>query len=209
MRAFSRIALLLLLPVYVLQLLVNGSDPLLRGQTLVEGLAFWGVQASDFPSSLGSAVNALNEAQRQGRGRGLLVASSVREPPSPLAVELLDAMQARGLAPNAVTYNVLIGACDRGRQPEKAMELFEDMKRQGLKPDVITFGAMISVCEKGRLSDKAMEFFDKMQASGLTPDIITFNSLISAAARTGDLREAGRWLPRMRAACRRPGRSGR
>ena len=46
----------------------------------------------DDDAAFADAVNALNEAQRQGRGRSLLVASSVREPPSPLAVELLDAM---------------------------------------------------------------------------------------------------------------------
>ena len=46
----------------------------------------------DDDAAFADAVNALNEAQRQGRGRSLLVAGSVREPPSPLAVELLDAM---------------------------------------------------------------------------------------------------------------------
>lgn len=47
---------------------VAGSwDPLLLKQTFAESLAFWGIRPSDFPESIDSVLNALNEAQAQDR----------------------------------------------------------------------------------------------------------------------------------------------
>jgi len=39
--------------------------------------------------------------------------------------------------PNVITYNTLISACEKGKQPERALELFEAMQRQGVVPDVM------------------------------------------------------------------------
>ena len=36
-----------------------------------------------------------------------------------------------------VTYNALISACEKGKQPERALELFEAMQRQVVVPDVM------------------------------------------------------------------------
>ena len=58
-------------------------------------------------------------------------------------------MQRQGLVPSAITYDALISACEKGKQPERALELFEAMQRQGVVADKITYKALMSACEKG------------------------------------------------------------
>ena len=42
------------------------------------------------------------------------------------------------MALDVVTYNALISACQKGKQPERALEVFEAMQRQGVVSNVIT-----------------------------------------------------------------------
>ena len=51
---------------------------------------------------------------------------------------------------DAFTYNALISACEKGKQPERALNVFQAMAEQGVLPNVITYNALISTCEKGR-----------------------------------------------------------
>ena len=37
------------------------------------------------------------------------------------ALEILKAMQRQGVVPNVITYNALISACGKGKQPERAI----------------------------------------------------------------------------------------
>ena len=99
------------------------------------------------------------------------------------ALNSLRDMQQRGLEPNEITYNALIGACKYGRNVEKAMELFAEMQQRGLEPNVITYTALISACDKGHKAEKAMEVFVEMQQRGLEPNVITYNALISACEK--------------------------
>ena len=46
------------------------------------------------------------------------------------------------MVPNVITYNALISACEKGKQPERALELFEALQQQGVLPNVITYGAL-------------------------------------------------------------------
>ena len=48
-----------------------------------------------------------------------------------------------------ITYNALISACDKGKEPSLALKLFETMRRRGVVPCVVTYSALISACEKG------------------------------------------------------------
>ena len=62
-------------------------------------------------------------------------------------------MRQQGVVPDTITYNALISACEKGKQPEQALEHFEAMKRQGIVPDVIARSFLISAIEKGVQSD--------------------------------------------------------
>ena len=65
-------------------------------------------------------------------------------------MSLLTAMQPHDLAPDVITYNAAISACEKGQQPHTAMSLLTGMQPQDLAPDVITYSAAISACEKGQ-----------------------------------------------------------
>ena len=47
------------------------------------------------------------------------------------------------MVPNVITYNAMISACEKGKQPERALELFDAMKQQSMVPDVMTYNALI------------------------------------------------------------------
>ena len=59
-------------------------------------------------------------------------------------------MEQQGVTPNAITYNALISACGKGKQPEQALNVFEAMVQQGVVPDATTYNALISACEKAK-----------------------------------------------------------
>ncbi len=65
-------------------------------------------------------------------------------------LQLVAAMQQQVLAPNVMTYNALINACEKGKHPELALRLVEARRQQMLALNVITYNALISVCEEGR-----------------------------------------------------------
>jgi pentatricopeptide repeat domain-containing protein 1 len=92
-------------------------------------------------------------------------------------------MERQGVMPNVITYNALISACEKGKQPERALEVFEAMQRQGVVPGVITYSALISACGKGKQPAWALEVFEAMQRQGVVPNVITCGALISACEK--------------------------
>ena len=67
------------------------------------------------------------------------------------------------MVPDVVTFNALISACEKAKQPERALEVFDAMQQQGVVPNVITYNALISACEKGKQPERALEVFQAMQ----------------------------------------------
>ena len=59
-------------------------------------------------------------------------------------------MQQQGVVPNAITYNALSSACEKGWQPERALQVFELMQNPGVVPNATTYSALSSACEKGK-----------------------------------------------------------
>ena len=53
------------------------------------------------------------------------------------------------MVPNAISYNALISACEKGKQLERTLEVFVAMEQQGMAPNAIISSALISACEKG------------------------------------------------------------
>ena len=47
-------------------------------------------------------------------------------------------MQSQGVVLNAITYNAMIGICDKGQQ-QQALELCGATRRQGVVPNAITY----------------------------------------------------------------------
>ena len=59
-------------------------------------------------------------------------------------------MVQQGVVPNAITYNALISACEKGKQPEQSPSVFAAMEQQAVVPNLIAHNALISACEKGK-----------------------------------------------------------
>merc|ERR1712139_266307 len=60
-------------------------------------------------------------------------------------------MPQHGTVPDVITYNALISALEKGKQPEKALEIFKKMQLHGVVPDVITYDALIPALEWAQL----------------------------------------------------------
>ena len=65
------------------------------------------------------------------------------------ALEVFQAVQLQGVAPDVVTWATLISACEKGYSHERALVVFHAMQRQGVVRNVIAYNALISACEKG------------------------------------------------------------
>ena len=68
-------------------------------------------------------------------------------------------MQRQGVVPDVISYNAVISACEKGKQPERAMRIFEATQQQGVVPNIVTYSALISACEKGEQPERALELF--------------------------------------------------
>ena len=71
-------------------------------------------------------------------------------------------MQQHGIVPDVITYNALISAMEKGKQPEQALEMLGAMQQQALVPNIITYNAVICACEEGRQPARAVEAFRAM-----------------------------------------------
>jgi len=56
------------------------------------------------------------------------------------AMKIFNVMQ----KPNVLTYNLLMGICFNGKQPEKAMTYWKEMKRVGLTPDLGSYNTLLN-----------------------------------------------------------------
>merc|ERR1712064_81927 len=86
------------------------------------------------------------------------------------ALQLLDEMQGRGIAPNAITYNTAISACEKAQQTTRVLQLFDEMQVGGIAPDMITYNAVMSACEKAQQTGRALQLLDEMQVRGIAPN---------------------------------------
>ena len=63
------------------------------------------------------------------------------------ALDMPRDMRTAGVAPDVITYNRLLKACERHWR--KALPLLERMRGEGIDPDVFSYNAAIAACEKG------------------------------------------------------------
>jgi pentatricopeptide repeat protein len=101
---------------------------------------------------------------------------------------MLQEMQATGVAPDVITYSILISACAKGGKWERALALLEEMRAAGVKPDVYSFSAAIQACAAAQQPAVARQLFEEA-SSTLTADRVTFNAVLDAVC-THDPAEA-------------------
>ena len=62
------------------------------------------------------------------------------------ALELLDEMDAEGIAPTTISFNTAISACTKTADWERALELFRRMETEGVERSTITYTGLINAC---------------------------------------------------------------
>ena len=72
-------------------------------------------------------------------------------------MKFFKAVAQRSLVPDAITYNALISACEKGKLSERALRVLEAMLQQGVMPDAIIHHSLISACEKDKRPERALK----------------------------------------------------
>jgi pentatricopeptide repeat protein len=72
-------------------------------------------------------------------------------------------MAKRGVQPNLFTYNVALGACEKGRHWQRSLKLLEEMRKRGVQPNIFSYNPVLAACEKGRQWQKALELLEEME----------------------------------------------
>ncbi|KAL0456559.1 UNVERIFIED_CONTAM: hypothetical protein Slati_0995100 [Sesamum latifolium] len=70
------------------------------------------------------------------------------------AEDIVEVMMQRNIAPNTVTFNVLIDGYNLVGQIDKARKLLDSMTGRGLKPSIISYNNLINgYCKKGKVEE--------------------------------------------------------
>ncbi|CAA6660448.1 unnamed protein product [Spirodela intermedia] len=94
------------------------------------------------------------------------------------AIELLDAMLAEGVSPNAVTFTCLLSACCHAGLVNEGLHLFETMSRRfGVAPSVQHYGCVVDLLARVGMVEEALRFVTDMP---MAPDAVLWRTLLCA-----------------------------
>ena len=75
------------------------------------------------------------------------------------------------LKADVVSYNALLGACEKGGELSRALDLFEAISAANLQPDVWSFNSAISICQKSHLVSHGQGNICLRDGASFNPDI--------------------------------------
>ncbi|CAG8480169.1 14924_t:CDS:1 [Acaulospora colombiana] len=110
---------------------------------------------------------------------------------------LLKRMRRKNVAPNRVTYNILLKLCAKTGKSEEAIDLFNDMSRANIMPNARTYSGLFEVFGKTGNISLCDHYFNHMMSMGVEPNCYTYGILITAYTRSKRYREASQWFRRM------------
>lgn len=101
------------------------------------------------------------------------------------ARRLLKTMRDTGCHPNVITYNAVLGICDRHSLAEEALQLYQEMLQDSLSPDHASYSSLISASAKGGNPMEGVGFLHAMQQSArkTSPSLHTYNALMDSCVR--------------------------
>jgi pentatricopeptide repeat protein len=108
----------------------------------------------------------------------------------PNAVKVLMRMRARGLQPNAITYNSLIDAAARTGEAAAAWEFYRDMVTGGFPGDKYTCSILIKTLSPSPTGDRIRKCLDLLREVGTKCDLKLrtrlYHHILEAALELGD-----------------------
>ena len=109
------------------------------------------------------------------------------------ALDLLQRMEAAGVAPTTVIYNAAIRACATASHWPIALSLFAELQDAAadgggggaaLRPDVVSYNAALAACERGGEWHEAELLLREMrEGKGPPPDAVSYHTAIAACRR--------------------------
>ncbi|KAL5708542.1 hypothetical protein ACHQM5_019328 [Ranunculus cassubicifolius] len=95
-----------------------------------------------------------------------------------------------GLAPNIVSFILLIGILLKGGETNRALVYCREINNHGLVPNSVIYTMLIGgLCRNGNVVE-ALKMFDEMVARGCVPDVITYNIILNGACKEKRLPQA-------------------
>mmetsp|Transcript_47996 Transcript_47996/g.89850 ORF Transcript_47996/g.89850 Transcript_47996/m.89850 type:complete len:329 (-) Transcript_47996:182-1168(-) len=175
--------------------------------SVVQGLHVWspawrGVTSSASTSTASSRSPDSSGSGTQRSAAGLSWApGSVPSRPAPRGPEAQRGTNARTgrvrVAPEEVSYSVVIESCARRGDAHGAAGWLEEMAASAFKPNVFAFNAVIAGFARKGSAAEAAEWLDRMVAEGLEPNVVSYTAVIDGCAKVGDREGAARWFDTM------------
>ena len=94
------------------------------------------------------------------------------------ASRFLSLMKERGVFPDIVTYNTLLGGWVRSGKLEEARKVFDEMPRLSLAPNSITYSMMIKGYVTKNEVEEALKLYGEMVDKGIRPTEQTYTALL-------------------------------
>ena len=188
----------------------TGSESLAQADAVAYRLA---IAACGRGGDLDSAIRLLDEYCRDIGGDVIAYTAAIKGCDVvgdwQKAFKLLDHMRRKGIEPNEMTFNAILGACatacarndrDRLTPHVKAMRLFQILKKDPsiVKPNVELYNAAIRVCAEAQDLTRSFVLYQEMQAANMEPSMVTFGSLMTACERVGSIDGMNRVFATMR-----------
>jgi pentatricopeptide repeat protein len=160
--------------------------------------------AAAVPGTAATAATAGHSALAWGRTYGALLTLCSKRIEPTRALELLEEMEERGIAPDAEAYHAVMDACAQAGMEGEVRTVFEKMRGRGdIVPSVESFTIMLELCgREGEKGEEALRLMADLEELGLTPDMLCFNAAMEAC-REASLGEGGKEGGRFRAAMRK------
>ncbi|KAG6430490.1 hypothetical protein SASPL_108559 [Salvia splendens] len=151
------------------------------------------------------ALGAIGLMLKQGYTINLYIANVVlnglcwlhREKRLDEAMSMKRRMESANIAPNLITYNILMDAHFVEDCVDGAMMLLEEMRMKGWEPDVFLYDTLINgFCRKVDVG-RASEILNLMSDKGLSPDRVSYTCLMRGFCQKGNLKEVKRLFDEM------------
>merc|ERR1740121_2808936 len=108
-----------------------------------------------------------------------LLGGCAREQRVTEALELVEDMRARGVAPSNYTLSMLIKLMGRCRMLEQAFSILEDFtEKYAFRANIQVYTCLIQACFQNRQVTRAVSLLDRMLKDGLSPDEKTYTALV-------------------------------
>ncbi|XP_020599841.1 pentatricopeptide repeat-containing protein At1g79540 [Phalaenopsis equestris] len=114
----------------------------------------------------------------QGRIRELCMSGDILK-----AYKLLCAIINSGVAPDVVTYNILINGMCKAGKIKQALKLLEELQTKGHFPDAITYGTLIDGLSRLHRDNDVSELLEHMLKNGCKPSVSIYNTQMRTLTR--------------------------